>query len=77
MSNYTCPADQYSNIYEFLEDNPQIKVGDTIDYVTPNQAGQRKYMIILQDITDTSGGKRKKTMKNKSKRYRKSRKNRK
>jgi hypothetical protein len=32
-----------------LETNPDIKVGDTIEYISNNQQGYEKYKVILED----------------------------
>lgn len=76
MNNY--------NVYEgegtvqgVLKNNKKIKVGDTIEYNTNNQEGQKKYEVILdknkkKTLKEIKGGK--KTRKRKNKKHHKSRK---
>jgi len=45
MKNYT--VWEGSSIYDELNDNPAIEVGDTITYMTNNQMGIKKYTVIL------------------------------
>lgn len=45
-----------STVYDELENNPNIKVGDLIYYLTNNQEGIRKYEVIKVIKDDFSEG---------------------
>jgi len=36
-------------VYEELESNPDIVVGDTIEYITNNQEGYQKFEVVMKD----------------------------
>jgi hypothetical protein len=52
MTNFTVSEGQ--SVREELETNPDIKVGDTIEYITNNQQGYQKYKVILGDEGEKS-----------------------
>ena len=47
MKNYNV-SDGFS-VYDELNDNPNIEVGDTITYISNNQMGWKKYKVILNE----------------------------
>ena len=46
MTNFTVNEGEGS-VREELKNNPDIKVGDTIEYISNNQMGYEKYKVIL------------------------------
>ena len=49
MVNYTWYENEYSNFTDFINNNPQIKLGDTIHYETNNQEGYKKYIVTYEE----------------------------
>lgn len=42
-------VDNFADIYSELERNPNINVGDTIEYISDNQMGWMKYRVTLEN----------------------------
>ena len=53
MTNFTVYEGE-GTVYQELETNPDIKVGDTIEFITNNQEGYEKYIVILGDTGEKS-----------------------
>lgn len=53
MTNYAVYEEDRETVRQELETNPDIVIGDTIEYITNNQEGYQKYMV----ISDASGKK--------------------
>lgn len=49
MKNYNVYEDDEKSVYDELATNRDIKVGDTISFVTRNQQGYMKYKVVLDD----------------------------
>ena len=54
MKNYNVYEDDEKSVYNELATNPDIKVGDTISFVTRNQQGYMKYKVVLDDSGEKS-----------------------
>jgi len=53
MTNFTV-YEGNGTVREELESNPDIKIGDTIEYLSNNQQGYEKYEVILGDDGEKS-----------------------
>jgi len=84
MTNFKVYEGQGS-VYSILTDNPNVKIGDTVEYLTNNQAGEKKYEVVagntngkdLKEIEedylkDFGGKKRKRKSRKRKSRKRKS-----
>jgi hypothetical protein len=49
MKNYNVYEDDGKSVYDELATNDEIKVGDSISYITRNQQGFMKYKVVLND----------------------------
>ena len=49
MKNYNVSENNGHSVYDELETNKDIKVGDTISWITNNQQGYMKYKVVLDD----------------------------
>ena len=49
MKNFNVYEGDGKSVYDELATNPDIKVGDTISYITRNQEGYMKYKVLLND----------------------------
>jgi hypothetical protein len=49
MENYNVYEDDEKSVYDELATNPNIKIGDTISFITRNQQGYTKYKVVLDD----------------------------
>ena len=47
MTNYSVYEDEGKSVQEELNTNPNIVVGDTIEYISDNQMGYKKYRVML------------------------------
>ena len=74
MTNFSVHEGSRKTVHSELRDNPDIKIGDTIDYVTNNQLGYQKYEVICiekglkllsSEFDDFASGKRHKRRTNK------------
>jgi len=53
MTNFTV-SEGSGTAHEELETNPDIKIGDTIQYISNNQQGYKKYKVVLGDEGEKS-----------------------
>ena len=49
MTNYRVYQEDGDSAHGELNSNPDITVGDTIEYFTSNQEGYKKYEVILEN----------------------------
>lgn len=49
MKNYNVSENNGHSVYDELETNKDINVGDTISWITNNQQGYMKYKVVLDD----------------------------
>lgn len=47
--NYQVYEGEKNSVYKELKTNPNIAVGDTVEYITNNQMGYEKYKVILNE----------------------------
>ncbi len=47
--NYQVYEGEGNSVYKELKTNPNIAVGDTVEYITNNQMGYEKYKVILDE----------------------------
>jgi hypothetical protein len=56
MTNFSVYEDSGKTVYSELETNPDINIGDTIEYLTNNQMGYEAYRVIYDEEAKNKKG---------------------